>query len=300
MILTREDDQSLTIQQQIQQELQQLKSDLALDFVAVALADANYRDIYWKIALGAKSERYRKITVRMGRGMAGKVMQTKRPHIVTSYPEEVRDEMLEYPIFLVEAIRSAVGVSVDSKRPEQKQSYGVLLVGQRQERVYHEQEIARVEQSAAVLAVLYDSTVVLEPAKEQERAEHTDVKSPLLQRLREFRAEGITCELLDQRITRLSHTRQQQIGEILDLLVHHSMRSIHQASVTMEQDELGHTRIEFQCVGGEPLSQDLFNPVNDLLISLKCDLEIAVEAERQSVRFTLPTRLLLDEQIWNP
>ncbi|WP_212939753.1 GAF domain-containing protein [Paenibacillus antibioticophila] len=298
--MTREDDQSLTIQQQIQQELQQLKSELALDFVAVALADANYRDIYWKIALGAKSERYRKITVRMGRGMAGKVMQTKLPHIVTSYPEEVRDEMLEYPIFLVEAIRSAVGVSVDSKRPEQKQSYGVLLVGQRQERVFREQEIARVEQSAAVLAVLYDSAVVLEPVRELEQAEHTHLKSPLLQLLREFRAEGITCELLDQRITRLSHTRQQQIGEILDLLVHHSMRSIHQAGVTMEQDESGHTRIEFQCVGGEPLSQDLFNPVNDLLISLKCDLEITVEAERQSVRFTIPTRLLLDEQIWNP
>ncbi|MBU5673362.1 hypothetical protein [Paenibacillus brevis] len=298
--MTREDDQSLTIQQQIQLELQQLKSELALDFVAVALADVNYRDIYWKIALGAKSERYRKITVRMGRGMAGKVMQTKRPHIVTSYPEEVRDEMLEYPIFLVEEIRSAVGVSVDSERTERKQSYGVLLVGQRHERVFCEQEIARVEQSAAVLAVLYDSTVVLEPANEQEQVENTDVKSPLLQRLRGFRADGITCELLDQRITRLSHIRQQQIGEILDLLANHSKRSFHPAAVTMEQDELGHTLIEFQCFGGDPLSQDLFDPVNDLLKSLKCDLEIAVEAEQQSVRFTIPTRLLLDEQIWNP
>lgn len=298
--MTREDDQSLTIQQQIQQELQQLKSELALDFVAVALADDNYRDIYWKIALGAKSERYRKITVRMGRGMAGKVMQTKRPHIVTSYPEEVRDEILEYPIFLVEAIRSAVGVSVDSKRPEQKQSYGVLLVGQRQERVFREQEIARVEQSAAVLAALYDSTVVLEPAKEQGQAEDADVTSPLLQRLRDFRAEGITCELLDQRITRLSHIRQQQIGEILELLADHSRHSSDQASITMEQDELGHTRIEFQCVGADSVSQHLFNPVKDILKALKCDLEIAVEAKRQSVRFMIPTRLLLDEQIWNP
>lgn len=298
--MTREDDQSLSIQQQIQQELQQLKSELALDFVAVALADVNYRDIYWRIALGAKSERYRKITVRMGRGMAGKVMQTKRPLIVTSYPEEVRDEMLEYPIFLVEEIRSAVGVSVDSELLEQKQSYGVLLVGQREERVFREQEIARVEQSAAVLAVLYDSTIALEPAQKQEQVELTDMKSPLLQRLRQFRMQGITCELLDQRITRLSHGRQQQIGEILDLLVNHSLRSFQQAGVTLEQDESGHTLVEFQCNGGDPLSQDLFNPVNDLVKSLKCDLEIVVEAERQSVRFTIPTRLLLDEQIWNP
>lgn len=298
--MTKESDQPLTIQQQIQQELQQLKSELALDFVAVALADANYRDIYWKIALGAKSERYRKITVRMGRGMAGKVLQTKRPHIVTSFPEEVRDEMLEYPIFLVEAIRSAVGVSVDSARPEQKQSYGVLLVGQREERVFLEEEIARVEQSAAVLAVLYDDTLTDTPAEGLEDEEQRDELSPLLQRLREFRTEGIVCELLDQRLTRLSHLRQQQIAEILGHMINKSPCTHYKAGVTLEQDELGNTLVEFNCVGGSPFSQDLFNPVNNLLKELKCDLEIAKEAGRQSIRFTIPTRVLLDEQIWNP
>ena len=297
--MINESDQPLTIQQRIQLELQHLKSDMALDFVAVALADADYRDIYWKIALGAKSERYKKITVRMGNGMAGKVLQARRPHVVTSFPEEVQDEVLEYPIFLVESLRSGMGVSVDSGRVEQKESYGVLLVGQREERVFSEQEIEDVERAAANLAALYDSITIHPQSNVMQGTVRAAQASPLLQQLRDFRAKGVTCELLDQRITRLSHERQEQIATILELLVCHCIQANSATKIVLGQDDAGHTLVEYECEGECHLSREMFNPVKDQLIALKCDLEIMVEERRQSVRFTVPTRLLLDEMNWN-
>lgn len=286
----------LTIQKQIQTELKQLKSELKLDFIAVALADTSYRDIYWKIALGANSERYRKIMVRMGKGMAGKVLKAKAPHIVTHFPEEVRDEMLEYPIFLIESLRSGVGVSVDSSQPEQRLSYGVLLVGQREERVFSHKEVERIEQSAAALAALYDHTAALLSSIETEETEQAGLMSPLLQRLQSFHKEGVRCELLDQRITRLSLHRQQEIARILELLVHDC--SLSNEKITMEQDTIGHTLVVYEGEGTCGLTHEIVNMMRDLLKSLKSDLEISVVQHRQSVRFAIPTRQLLDEIHW--
>ncbi len=291
--------QPLTTQQQIQLELQQLKSEMALDFVALALADDNYRDIHWKIALGAQSERYKKITVRMGNGMAGKVLQTRRPHVVTYFPEEVQDEVLGYPIFLVESLRSGVGVSVDSIRPERKKAYGVLLIGQREERIFGEPDVEEVKRSAARLAVLYDS--ITTPGQESEAQEtlQEEKASPLLLRMKEFRKQGMTCQLLDQRMTRLPLERQDQIAAILELLVRHSIQAHTRAGVVLGQDEAGNTLVEFESEEDGLISRELLDPVKEELFALKCDLEILAEGSCQTVRFTIPTRILLDEQHWN-
>lgn len=297
--MTNDSGQPLTTQQQIQLELQQLKSDMVFDFVALALADGNYRDIHWKIALGAQSERYKKITVRMGNGMAGKVLQTRRPHVVTFFPEEVQDEVLGYPIFLVESLRSGVGVSVDSVRAERKQAYGVLLVGQREERVFTERDIEEVKRSAARLAVLYDS-MTMDPQPADEHGEvHEDKASPLLQRLKEFRAHGVVCELLDQRLTRLPHERQEQIADILELLVHPCVQACATAKIALGEEETGNTLVEFECEGDCLITREMLSPIDNQLFALKCDLEILAEESRQSVRFTVPTRLLQDELHWN-
>lgn len=288
----------VTIQKQIQTELQQLKSDLKLDFIAVALADEDYRDIHWKMALGANTERYRKIMVRMGKGMAGKVLKSKAPYIVTYFPEEVRDEMLEYPIFLIESIRSGMGVSVDSSRPEQKLSYGVLLVGQREERVFSPQEVERVEQSAAALAAIYDHTAAFVSLAEPEEAEQVDLTGPLLQKLRSLHKEGVQCELLDQRLTRLSRHRQQEIAEVLDLLVHDYFSCLSNAKITMEQDAIGYTLVVYEGEGTCCHTDETFHTLKELLKSLKSDLEVSVAQHRQSVRFAIPTRQLLDEIHW--
>ena len=297
--MTEPSSHHVTIQKQIQTELEQLKSDLKLDFIAVALADENYRDIHWKMALGANTERYKKIMVRMGKGMAGKALKSKAPYIVTYFPEEVQDEMLEYPIFLIESIRSGMGVSVDSSRPEQKLSYGVLLVGQREERVFSPQEIERVEQSAAALAALYDHTAAFISLAEPEEAEQVvDLTGPLLQQLRKLHKEGVQCELLDQRLTRLSSHRQQEIAKVLDLLVHDYFSGLSSAKITLEQDAIGYTLVVYEGKGACSHTHESFHALRELLKSLKSDLEVSVAQGRQSVRFAIPTRQLMDEIHW--
>lgn len=299
MSLTNQNHSSLTAQQQIQSELMCLKTDLQLDFVAVALADESYRDIYWKFGLGAKTERYRKIMVRIGKGMAGKVLKAKSPHIVTHFPEEVRDEMLEYPIFIVESLRSGVGVSVDSSLPQKKLSYGVLLVGQRVERVFSPSDIERVEQSAAVLAKIYDHYSVTFPsASKSEELDLSDVTGPLLQRLRKLHKEGLACEILDQRVTHLSTKRQEEIAEVIELIVQGFSPSLKNAAMTIEQDQIGHTVVVFEGQREVSLAPEILYSIKKLLKSLKSDLEISVEPHHQSVRFILPTRQLIDEDNW--
>lgn len=300
----------------MQIELEQLKEELGLDFVAVALADGQYRDIYWRFALGANSERYKKIAVRMGKGMAGKVLQGFTPYVVTEFPEDVQEDVLEYPIFLVESLKSGMGVTIKSPLPTDRQSNGVLLVGQRSKREFLENDIDQVQLCANVLAELYDLyPLELTDSEDLEVSQRIqkynlsfsqDIEStmkkeagPIVKLLHEAQAVGISCELLDQRITRLSDERQEEITAILTLLVKEYATSTEGAQLVIGQDELGHTLIEFEGYLLYPASQELFLPVMTELKSLKCDLEIVIEKEKQSVRFTIPTRILLDEMNWN-
>ncbi|MDQ0091446.1 hypothetical protein J2T12_004883 [Paenibacillus anaericanus] len=303
----------LTIQQKIQWELEQLKNEMGLDFVAIALSDGQYRDIYWRFALGAQSDRYKKIAVRMGRGMAGKVLQGMSPHVVLAFPEEVQEEVLEYPIFLVESLYSGVGVSINSTIHVQNQAYGVLLVGQRSRREFPEEDIMRVQACAGTLAGFYDEAPTAPSGSEDssvsptwinESSRDTDSKlnnshGSIIKLLQEARAAGITCELLDQRITRLNDERQEEITAILALLVRECGTQAVDAQLIIGQDELGQTLIEFEGYLLHPASNELFLPVMEQLKSLKCDLEIVIEKDKKSVRFTIPTRVLLDEMHWN-
>lgn len=295
---------SMTLQQKIQNELEQLKNDLELDFVAVALADGQYRDIYWRLALGAHSDRYKKIAVRMGRGMAGKVLQGMSPYIVKAFPEEVAGEVLEYPIFLVESLTSGVGISINSNIFPNKQAYGVLLVGQRNKREFPVEDITCVQTCADRLAGIYD-----EAPNENNKSNDTYLQEldsmpnkgtgPILSLLQEAQAVGITCELLDQRVTRLNDERQQEISDIIALLVREHGTTNEAAKLIFGQDELGQTLIEYEGYLLHPASNELFQPVMEQLRSLQCDLEIVIEKDKKSIRFTIPTRALLDEMYWN-
>ncbi|UNK16252.1 hypothetical protein MNQ98_17170 [Paenibacillus sp. N3/727] len=322
-----------TLQQRVQWELEGLKRDMELDFAAVALADGNYRDIYWRFALGANSDRYKMITVRMGRGMAGKVLQGKHPHVVTAFPEEVQDEVLEYPIFLVESLRSGVGVSVDSMTDNRRKAYGVLLVGQRSRREFSSDDIERVQSCAGALGRLYDDdyagccssvnpTDSGEPAHSprQPSAAQLSVKSetitelsdnvlewessgqavgPILRLLQVARSAGVTCELLDQRVTSLALERQEEIASILEVLVKMCTSSPPvDAQLVIGQEKTGNTCVELGSSLLYSLSQELFQPVMEQIRSLKCDFEIVMEKSKQTVRFIVPTRRLLDEMHW--
>ncbi|MNW18100.1 hypothetical protein D3C71_2175290 [compost metagenome] len=68
--------------------------------------------------------------------------------------------------------------------------------------------------------------------------------------------------------------------------------------IVLGEEETGNTLVEFECVGDCLISREMLSPINNQLYALKCDLEIIAEDGRQSVRFTVPTRLLQDELHW--
>ena len=53
-----------------------------------------------------------KITVRYGKGIAGKVISTGRPMTVEGFPNHISGKALEYPIMLAENLVAAFAVPI--------------------------------------------------------------------------------------------------------------------------------------------------------------------------------------------
>lgn len=194
------------LQQTIRMELENLSRKIEIDFVALALFDPINVEIRWRLAYGALSDRYLSIAIRVGKGVAGTVLQTKRPMVIPSYPEDVPEDPLEYPILWVEKIMSAVAVPVGTD----PFLFGVLLVGQRAKRTFSENHIAAINEAAMSITEFY-SKLQSSASFEEPKSNRSD--SPLitflLQEMKR-RENQVTIELLDQRVTQISERLQFQ------------------------------------------------------------------------------------------
>lgn len=106
---------------------QQLLCDVNGDFVGLAIQDSNGLDITWQLAAGNQNDKYKRISVRYGKGIAGKVIATARPIEITNFPENIQGKALDYPIMLAEKLKYAFAVPIHHKGSPK----GVLLVGKR-------------------------------------------------------------------------------------------------------------------------------------------------------------------------
>ena len=85
-----------------------------------------------------------RITVRYGKGIAGKVISTGRPMIVEDFPHHISGKPLEYPIMLAENLVTAFAVPIHfNSLPK-----GVLLVGKRTNQPFSKSEQATVLEAA--------------------------------------------------------------------------------------------------------------------------------------------------------
>lgn len=121
-----------SIQSDIEASLSELRRLTATDFAALAWADSNEQTIRWKYASGNRNDRYKRIVLRLGKGIAGKVMRSGRPMVIYSFSPKSGDDPREYPILLAENLKSIVGVPVLVNG----RVLGVLLVGCRNEQVF--------------------------------------------------------------------------------------------------------------------------------------------------------------------
>lgn len=113
-----------------------LKRDLSCDVVGLALQNRAGLDVTWPYVIGHQNEKYKYITVRYGKGIAGKVISSSRPMEITSFPNGILGKSTDYPIMLAEQLLSAYAVPLicgDSPK-------GALLIGYRNMHLFTEEE----------------------------------------------------------------------------------------------------------------------------------------------------------------
>ncbi|WP_428910612.1 GAF domain-containing protein [Niallia sp. Krafla_26] len=120
--------------------------EINCDFVGLALQNNDGPDVKWHYAAGNSNNKYMRITVRYGKGIAGKVIATGSPMIVEGFPQQILGKPLEYPIMLAEKLVTAFAVPIHfNSLPK-----GVLLVGKRTN-----QPFSKSEQRAVLKAAKY-------------------------------------------------------------------------------------------------------------------------------------------------
>lgn len=139
-----------SLQKTIEAHLCALRQETSTDFAALAWSDSEEQTIRWKFASGNRNQRYKKIVLRQGMGIAGYVIRTGRPTILSSFSPKSVDDPREYPILLAEGLQSVVAVPVTV----QGRVRGVLLVGCREARTYDDQTVLQVSESAERLSDL--------------------------------------------------------------------------------------------------------------------------------------------------
>ncbi|MFC3883497.1 GAF domain-containing protein [Bacillus songklensis] len=130
--------------QQVVEECDKLLHLVSCDFVGLAFQNKVGPDVRWHYAIGNRNDKYQRIAVRYGKGIAGRVISTGRSIIVDDFPNHIQGKVLEYPIMLAENLVSAYAVPLFCNGIPR----GVLLVGRRAKYPFIEKKQLYVDQSA--------------------------------------------------------------------------------------------------------------------------------------------------------
>jgi nitrogen regulatory protein A len=118
------------------------------DFVGLAIQNEVGPDVRWHCAAGNITDKYKRITVRYGKGIAGRVISSGSPMMITNFPENIVGKATDYPIMLAEKLISSFAVPLFFNRIPK----GVLLVGYRKGvHIFTEEEQHHIKKSALFL-----------------------------------------------------------------------------------------------------------------------------------------------------
>lgn len=228
-------------------QMETLKNKINADFIGLAIYDAMTEEIRWRLAVGASNSRYKRIVIRLGKGIAGEVIQLNRTVKVESFPHDVLGNPIEYPILLVEYLKSSIAVPVsDSLR-----IYGVLLVGQRSERRYSELEEKEINTIAKRIAkeiagANFYTRIVNETKTTTNKSNQEYINDSIFinhlaiqKRLILDKNRGkLEFEVLDQSIIEIPNTIQQMLIENMDeILAIANEKSADESVISIVRDE---------------------------------------------------------------
>lgn len=117
--------------------VQEIFQESDFDFVGVALKGTDHLEqIKWRYVRGNISQRYQRIVLRSGLGIAGLVLRTGQPFFDNALCQKSQSLMYT-PITVVEKLNSAAAIPILD--PQTRMVTGVLLAGYRDGRqVSHE------------------------------------------------------------------------------------------------------------------------------------------------------------------
>jgi nitrogen regulatory protein A len=124
-----------------------LQQDIGAEFVGLAIQNEVGPDVRWHCCAGNLNDKYKRITVRYGKGIAGRVISSGSPMMITRFPEQILGKSTDYPIMLAEKLVSSYAVPLFFNGVPK----GVLLVGHREEYNFSEEEQQLVKKSAIYL-----------------------------------------------------------------------------------------------------------------------------------------------------
>lgn len=115
-----------------QLEIDQIRNKFGFDFVALNIVNTidNSPILKWQFASGNLNNRYQRMVLHPGKGIAGTVFKTGKPMLVKNVNQEIpMNELLCYPIVVAESLKSIGAVPLW----ESNRVAGVLLVGFRKQ-----------------------------------------------------------------------------------------------------------------------------------------------------------------------
>lgn len=121
-----------------------LQSEVGCDFVALAMQNEVGPDVKWHYASGNLNEKFKRITVRFGKGIAGKIISSGSPMMLTDFPKGILGKVTDYPIMLAEKLVSAYAVPLFFNGAPK----GVLLIGNRKNTTLKDTEQQHVSETA--------------------------------------------------------------------------------------------------------------------------------------------------------
>ena len=125
----------------------QLKCRIGANFVGLALQNEVGNDVSWHYATGNLNDKYKRITVRFGKGSAGRVISSGSEMCISDFPNDIVGKVTDFPIFLAEKLVSAYAIPLFFHAVPK----GVLLVGHREKHSFSNQEQDHVKDSALFL-----------------------------------------------------------------------------------------------------------------------------------------------------
>ncbi|MEH7075553.1 GAF domain-containing protein [Neobacillus drentensis] len=135
---------------------EQLMVEIGCDFVALALQNKAGPDVRWHYASGNLNDKYKRITVRFGKGIAGKIISSGSPMMLVDFPKGIVGKVTDHPIMLAEKLVSTFAVPLFFNAVAK----GVLLVGKRVSYNFTENEQNRVKEAALVLTEVLEEQIL--------------------------------------------------------------------------------------------------------------------------------------------